>query len=143
MTAAQDIRPLSLYASRVANNLVVALASKFDVFVQLNLNLDDWRSLPVLSAYPKGEFTPNWLNDRDELTDPPTLIVEVCSASESPHQFMQSAAEYLRAGVRSCWIVVPKSKSVIVISDKAREFTHDSLFDSSLSFALPLHEIFQ
>jgi Uma2 family endonuclease len=144
MTAASDIRPLSLYASRVANNLVVALAAKFNVYVQLSLNLNGRRSLPILSAYPKRQFTPDWLNDRDELTDPPTLVIEVCSASESPETFMQAAAECLRAGVRSCWIVAPQSRRVIVVEDNnAREFAHGDLVDSSLDLALPLHEIFR
>jgi hypothetical protein len=143
MTAASDIRPLSLYASRVANNLVVTLAAKFDVYVQLSLNLNGWRSLPILSAYPKRRLTPDWLNDRDELTDAPTLVIEVCSASESPETFMQASAEYLRAGVCSCWIVAPQSKRVIVVNaNNAREFAHDDLVDPSLDLTLPLPEIF-
>ena len=143
MTTATDVRPLSLYASRVANNLVVSLARKFDVYVQLSLNLDGWQSSPVLSAYSKGHFTPNWLSDRDELTVPPTLVVEVCSASESPDKFLQAAAKYLRCGVRSCWIVVPRLKRVIVVKDCAREFMHGDVVDSTLDLSLPLHEIFQ
>jgi Uma2 family endonuclease len=145
---ADEDKPMpSLNHSRVAQNLGVLLhkyADRYDIFQQLSLRLNNWPTIPDISLYPK---TPNidWLADRDEVTEPPLLVIEILS----PHQVVQNLfnkiRQYLDNDVKSCWLVEPGTGAVTVFSkDAKRGFIEDDVVrDDALGISISLREIFR
>jgi len=60
---------------------------------------------PDLVVYPQR--TLNFVNETAKQTDPPLLVVEIQSPSQSNNFLTDKAAQYFAFGVQSCWIVFP------------------------------------
>ena len=138
----------SLNHSRVAQNIGVALhahADRYDVFQQLSVRLNGWPSIPDIAVYPKRTEPIDWLADRDEVTEPPLLVIEILS----PHQVVQNVVDkirkYLQLGTKSCWLVEPATRvvSVFPAAGGSRAFAEDEVKDESLSISIPLRDIFR
>ena len=114
----QEDRPMpSLNHARVAQNLSVALSGlreRYTVYPQLTLNLNGWSTIPDLAIYPTGALKPDWLSDREEISEPPTVVIEILSPKQNLQPLLDKVRNYLEHGVKSCWIVVPGMKSVSI-----------------------------
>jgi Uma2 family endonuclease len=133
--------------SRVALNLTVILHSmsdRFDVYPQLSLDLNGWRTIPDLALYPKGALARDWLNDEVEVTAPPALVIEILSPQQNMQPLVDKIREYLRHGVKSCWLVEPVTRVVSVFpsSGGSRGFVEGDMKDEPLGISIPLSHIF-
>jgi Uma2 family endonuclease len=134
--------------SRVAQNLGVLLhkhADRFDILQQLSLRLNGWATIPDVVAYPKGSQIIDWLSDRDEVTEPPALVIEILSPHQVLGNLVNKIRQYLDSGVKSCWLVEPATGAVTVFSTAAkRGFIEDDVVqDDVLGISAPLREIFR
>jgi Uma2 family endonuclease len=76
---------------------------------------------------------------------PPLASIEIQSASQSLDEMVNKTLIYFEFGVKSCWIVQPRIKAIIVFSspDEYRFFHHDDILkDSVLDIELDLQKIF-
>jgi Uma2 family endonuclease len=114
----QEDRPMpSLNHARIAQNLSVAfsgLRDRFTAYPQLTLNLSGWSTIPDLAIYPAGALKPDWLSDREEISEAPAVIIEILSPKQNFQPLLDKVRNYLKHGVKSCWIVVPGMKSVSI-----------------------------
>jgi Uma2 family endonuclease len=134
--------------SRVAQNLGVLLhkyADRFDILQQLSLRLNNWTTIPDIVAYPRGNQAIDWLADRDEVTEPPLLVIEILSPHQVLGNLLNKIRQYLENGVQSCWLVEPATGAVTVFSNTSkRGFIEDDIVtDDALGISIPLREIFR
>jgi Uma2 family endonuclease len=76
---------------------------------------------------------------------PPLATIEIQSASQSLDEMVNKSLIYFEFGVKSCWIVQPRIKAIIVFSspDEYKFFHHDDILkDSILDIELDLQKIF-
>src|SRR5438552_1665257 len=133
--------------ARAAQNLSVSLApykDRYTICHQLSLNLDGWQTIPDLCLYPRGELPTDWLTDDDEVTQPPVLIIEVLSPKQNLQPLVDKIRDYLRHGVKSCWLVEPATRviSVFPASGGSQAFAKGMLRDEPAGIEIPIAEVF-
>ncbi|MBI2925336.1 MAG: Uma2 family endonuclease [Verrucomicrobia bacterium] len=144
----QEDRPgSSRNHSRVAHNLsglLYGYRDRFSVHQQLALNLDGWQTVPDLCAYLKGAIPLDWETDDDECTVPPDLVIEILSPKQNLQPLVDKVREYLRHGVKSCWVIVPAARviSVFPAQGGSRSCTEGLLKDEVTGLEVPVAEVF-
>jgi Uma2 family endonuclease len=144
----QEDKPMpSRNHSRAAHNLGVLLDRFKDRYIvcdQLSLNLGGWQTIPDLCLFPRGKLSTDWLTDEDEVTQPPVLVIEILSPKQNLQPLVDKIREYIRHGVKSCWLVEPATGVVSIFPSGGgrRAFAEGVLRDENLSIELPLAEVF-
>ena len=144
----QEDRPRpSRNHARGAHNLSVLLDRFKDRYVvcqQLSLNLDGWQTIPDICLHPRDALSADWLTDDDEITIPPTLVIEILSPKQNLQPLVDKIREYGRHGVKSCWLVEPATRviSVFPATGGSRAFTEGLLRDESVGIEIPLGGVF-
>ena len=87
---------------------------------QLSLNLDGWQAIPDVCLFPKGAISLDWETDEDEVTAAPLLAIEILSPKQNLQPLVDKIREYLRHGVKSCWLVEPATEVVTVFAAGAK-----------------------
>jgi Uma2 family endonuclease len=134
--------------SRVSHNLSAFLdtmSDRLDIHQQLSLNLNGWTAIPDIALYAKGTLPDDWLSDEDEVTVAPLLVIEILSPKQSVQPLIDKIREYLRHGVKSCWLIEPATRmaSVFPASGGSRGFAEGDLKDEPLGITIPLSRIFR
>ncbi len=137
----------SLLHSRVQTRLAVFL-DKFEpnylYFSELSLALNEWESVPDLSLYSKSDLDVS--QDEAKVTRPPLCTIEILSASQTLDSLLDKAQKYFEHGVKSCWIVIPRLKSIYVFENATTYEVyrdHQVLMDKQLGIEVPLAEVFR
>ena len=85
-------------------------------------------------------------NDTNVAQQLPITTIEILSPAQAFDELVDKARAYFEAGVKSCWIVMPKAQAVLVYSAPGRyEFFHDAetLTDPATGIELPLTPLFE
>ena len=101
-------------------------------------------STPDIVAYPYSEL--DFQNDPSRRTDAPLLSIEIQSASQSTKDMTSKLEPYFSFGIKSCWIVVPELKAVIVYDSPYHyNFFHekDMIKDTVLDIEILVEKIFE
>jgi Uma2 family endonuclease len=111
---------------------------------------------PDIAIYWADEFDladPDEENDIDSV-DPlrvlqmPICAIEIVSPSQSSYKILQKFRAYFAMGVKSCWLVDPNLKTIVVyhgkIRDKQNYFANNSgdVEDTVLKIKIPFAKIF-
>jgi Uma2 family endonuclease len=144
----QEDRPMpSLNHAIVCQNAGAQLYRFRDKVVtcqQLNLNLDGWQSIPDVCAYPREALPHDWLADEDECKIAPWLVIEVVSPKQNLQPLLDKAREYLLHGVKTCWIIIPPARTVVVLpqSGPSKSFNEGVVGEESLGVTMDVSELF-
>lgn len=118
--------------------------NRFRIASEVSLATKPAGSTPDLVLYPAASL--DFKYDPAKRADPPLLVVEIQSASQSTKDMVDKLEPYFYLGVKSCWIVVPDLQAVLV---------YDSLFhytffhganvvrDDVLDIDIPLVDVFK
>jgi len=129
-------------------NLLVSLdyhyRKMYTVLSELNVTMPERPdTVPDIAIYPKLEI--DFLNDITSMTEMPLTVVEIVSPSQSDAEILAKFERYFRAGVKSCWLVMPSLQAIAVYSaiGKYQFFTGDKpLTDSATGIELIVNEVF-
>ncbi|MCP4700589.1 MAG: Uma2 family endonuclease [Gammaproteobacteria bacterium] len=115
---------------------------KYTVIAGLSLDIDGDEHRPDLSVYPKRKI--DFSKDQIKMTELPLLAIEVLSPKQGYQDIMDKFATYLKAGIKSCWLVLPMSRAITVFNslEDAKTFSKDEIIDDTADIRLPLKEIF-
>ena len=138
----------TLNHSIVQGNLVFALQlhyrQEYTFAPELNLTMPDRPdAVPDIAVYPKLQI--DFLRDITSMTAMPLTVIEIVSPSQSDAEIIAKFERYFRAGVQSCWLVMPvfKAISVYVRLEQYTFFPTDAtLTDPTTGIELPLSDIF-
>ena len=132
----------------VQKNLLVGLDYRYrkthTVLSELNLTMPHRPdTVPDIAISPKLQI--DFLHDVTSMTQMPLTVIEIVSPSQSNDDILAKFERYFRAGVQSCWLVLPSFKAISVYSaiGKYQFFTDDTtLTDPVTGIELPLNDIF-
>ena len=115
---------------------------KYSIVSELSLELDGQPFVPDISVYPKLRV--DWQHDHVKKTEPPLMVVEILSPTQSLDSLVQKAEVYFGAGIKSCWIVQPVVESVVVLlpGEKLKVHTFGEVTDPPTGITVTIDEIF-
>jgi Uma2 family endonuclease len=119
-------------------------SNRFRFASEVLLDTKPLGSTPDLILYPLKQL--DYRNDPSRREDAPLLAIEIQSASQSLDEMVNKTLVYFDFGVKSCWVVQPRIKAIIVFSspDEYKFFHHeDILKDSTLDIEVDLQNIFE
>lgn len=98
----------------VQSNLILEFgqAREYRVMSELSLDLDGRLLTPDLSIYPRRPV--NFRHDTVRVTETPLLVVEILSPTQGTLEVMEKVDAYLKAGVKSCWVINPPQRAVTI-----------------------------
>ncbi len=129
--------------SRLARLLGNDYEEKYDIFVELSLELNTGRVTPDLCFF-KPEVS-DWLEDEIRVKNAPLGVIEIVSPKQSTQDLVDKLDLYFGAGVLSCWIVIPTFKMINIFHAKHdyKTFMSGELLDEKLDIRLNLEEVFK
>ena len=117
--------------------------NQYRVLPEVSLATTPVGTTPDVALYPP--FEPDFENRPARNPDPPLLCIEIQSPSQSNEEMVSKTEIYFQFGVKSCWIVVPAMRAVLVYDRPGHyAFFHaaDTLRDETLGLELPLGLVF-
>ncbi len=132
--------------SYLQSNLDGALRQfpQFTVFLNLTIAINGVDYIPDVCVYPKMSI--NYAEpDEIRMTDLPVMVVEIVSPTQTIQEVLDQFPIYFQAGIRSCWLVVPQTKTVAVYAaptDAQVVSMTGDVIDPVLDIRIPLDEIF-
>ncbi len=104
---------------------------------------------PDVLVYP-ASIKLDYDNEPAKRPDPPLTCIEIQSPSQSnrdagPEEMVAKTHVYFQFGAKSCWIVLPVLRAVMVFDRPGHyHFFHhdDTLVDQATGFELPLSTVF-
>jgi len=136
----------SLNHSLVQSNLIYELRRRFGeeytILSELTLDMQP-AAIPDLCVYPI--LSPNWLHDEIRTVQPPLLVVEIISPSQSVDELIPKIERYFTAGVKSCWLVQPPLQQIAVFTPEMEPvvFTRGPVQDPASGFSVNIEDIFK
>ena len=112
---------------------------------QLSLNLDGWQTVPDVCCYSRDVIVRNWTSDQDECSIAPSLVIEVLSPKQNLQPLLDKVRDYLRHGVRNCWVIVPGTRTISEFpqSGPSRTVCDGVLRDEHLGIEVNVAAIFE
>ncbi|MCP4698800.1 MAG: Uma2 family endonuclease [Gammaproteobacteria bacterium] len=127
--------------------LTIGLArlNKFILFTELSLDIDGREYKPDVCAYPLEKDVKSLARDIVRVKDMPLLIIEILSPRQSVETIMEKFDACFRAGIQSCWMVIPSGHTVLVYAslDKVQSFSEGEITDEMLGGKIPLTDLFR
>ncbi|MGA0559783.1 Uma2 family endonuclease [Larkinella sp. VNQ87] len=118
--------------------------TRYSILPEINLAMPEKPdTVPDLAIYPK--LTADFLHDITSMTQMPLTVIEIVSPSQSNDDILAKFERYFKAGVQSCWLVLPSFKAISVYSaiGKYQFFTDETtLTDPLTGIELSLSEVF-
>ena len=129
---------------RILLSIATRYAEQFCVLPELNLSVNREKLVPDLAIFAGAD---SFLDHDIQLTtEMPVVAVEIISPSQPVVELTTKAEQYLRAGVKSCWVVIPEFKQVVVstqIGDYEAFGRHEILRDPVTGIELNLTSLFR
>lgn len=127
---------------RLGSELLRRYGDEYSVLSEVTLDTDPPMT-PDLCVYP--ELIVNWTHDQIRMADPPLLVVEIISPSQSVDELIPKIERYFAAGVRSCWLVQPPLQQIAVFTPEMQPvvFTRGPVEDPASGFSVTIEDIFK
>ena len=138
----------TLLHGAIQSNLVFEIRLKyqnqFRVASEVLLDTQPNGSTPDVILYPFEDL--DFKNDPSRRKDAPLLSIEIQSGSQSSKDMTSKLEPYFSFGIKSCWIIAPDFKAVLVYSSPYHyDFFHenDTVKDSVLGIEISVEKIFE
>jgi len=107
--------PPSLNHGIVEANLMVELSRypAFRVACEVTLDLGETEATPDLSVFPRQPI--DLLRDQLRCSTVPIMVVEILTATQGSFEVLQRFRRYFEAGVKSCWLVHPPLRTILIL----------------------------
>jgi Uma2 family endonuclease len=126
--------------AKLGSNLAAIYEHQYSLFSELNLKLDDWKTVPDISIFPKIKM--DYSADEPEVTEVPLCVIDIDSALQNFQELTSKIKMYFDYGVKSCWLVIPVFKNIYVFSSPTQyqifrdtETLNDPLIDVKLELS--------
>jgi len=109
--------PLSCNHSYLAYRIAKVLdqGEKYNLHIEMTLDLNGTDYIPDIALYRKEQI--DFLHDKIKTDKPPLLLVEILSPKQAVNEITEKFEVYLQAGVKSCWLVIPPTKTIVLFQD--------------------------
>jgi Uma2 family endonuclease len=138
----------SLNHSIVQGNLIAELKvryrKQYTILSEIDLTMPEKpNAVPDVAIYPKLKI--DFLEDKVTMKEMPLVTIEILSPSQNENEMVAKAQRYFIAGVKSCWIVLPIFKAIVIFSSPTQRqvFTEDMLLvDKVAGIEFNVSEVF-
>ena len=130
--------------SRLAKDLGVNYDEKYDVLTEFEIELVGKKVIPDVCLLPIEPS--DWKNDLIRGQDAPILAIEILSPRQAFSDITDKIYNiYFPAGVKSAWIVLPPTESVMVFTpnDDIKTIRRGIVKDETSGFEVDLAKIFK
>ncbi len=130
--------------SRLAKVLGNAYDENYDILTEFEIELVGKKVIPDVSILPAEPS--DWKNDLIRGEDAPILAIEILSPKQAFNDITDKIYNvYFPAGVRSAWVVLPPTESVMVFTpdDEVKTYRRGIVKDSASGFEVDLAKIFK
>ncbi len=103
----------SYLAYRIAKTL--DQNDKYNIHIEMTLDIGGTDYIPDIALYEKQKI--DFLHDKIKAEEPPILIVEILSPGQSVNEITEKFEIYFHAGVKSCWLIIPPTKTIVLFHD--------------------------
>lgn len=143
----QDMSP-SNYRSMIMGMIVheIMKNEKFRAKPELSVIIDGDEHIPDISVYKREKANYGKKKDTPKVEELPLLAIEILSPSQTIDHFYDKAEIYLKAGVRSVWIVQPMAHTITVMTDITESgvrFVHQGILEDVTGIRADLGIIFE
>lgn len=116
---------------------------RFNFHIEMTLDINGVDYIPDIAVYEKKPI--DFLHDKIKSEERPLMVVEILSPKQSVNEVTEKIEVYLNAGIQSCWLVIPPTKTVIVFKDinQPASYTTGILNDPVLSVEIKVNDIFK
>lgn len=134
--------------SKMQFRLSTALAEyeeqrRISIFPEVDLDLQGWLVRPDISLLPYMDY--DWEHDEIVLQTVPLVAIEITSARQPVSDLFDKARKYFAHGVQSCWIIIPPTRTITVLSPLTKTTSYSSgiLTDPATGITISLDDIFR
>lgn len=115
---------------------------KFNLHIEITLDIDSVDYIPDIAVYKKTQV--DFLHDKIKSEERPLLAIEILSLKQSINEITEKFEVYLQAGIQSCWLVIPPTKTIIVFSDIEKPISYSTgcFLDPVVGHEIAINEIF-
>jgi len=97
--------------------LIFALKSayrqEYSILSESSVTLNGDKHTPDVTIFPK--ILIDWERDEISFFEPPLTTIEILSPIQVLENLLDKAEDYFSGGVKSCWIVLPRLKTILVM----------------------------
>jgi len=131
----------SYLAYRIAK--AVDRDEKYNIHIEMTLDIEGTDYIPDIALYEKQRI--DFLHDKIKVEEPPILIVEILSATQAVNEITDKFEIYFKAGVPSCWLVIPPTKTIVLFHDIHHPVSYSTghFTDSTINVDISLQDIFE
>ena len=134
----------SIVQLNIGFELKTRYREQFQFMSEISVDIAGRVLIPDLGIFEKTPV--DMSHDQTVLNELPLTTIEILSPAQAFDELVDKARACFEAGVKSCWIVMPKAQAVFVYSAPGQyEFFHDgeTLTDPATGIELPLALLFE
>jgi Uma2 family endonuclease len=130
----------SYLAYRVAR--VLDQDEKYNLHIEMTLDISGTDYIPDIALYRKEQI--DFLHDQIKTDKPPLLLVEILSPKQAVNEVTEKFEVYLQAGVQSCWLVIPPTRTIVLFQDiqQPRSYSSGRFTDPVIELEVAVEDIF-
>ena len=129
--------------AKVVFELMTRYRDQFWVASEVNIQVGGRVLVPDVVIY--GEMTTDMSHDEIVMSELPLTTIEILSPRQALDDLIDKAMSYMKAGVKSCWIVSPKSMGLFLYSPEGHRYfqSPETVTDPATGIELPLAPLFR
>lgn len=127
---------------RIGSELLRRYGNDYSVISEVTLDTTP-PMIPDLAVYPA--LILSWIHDQTRMAEPPLLVVEIISPSQSVDEVIPKIERYFEMGVKSCWLVQPPLQQIAVFTPEMQPevFIRGEVQDPASGFSVNIEDIFK
>lgn len=130
--------------ARIASLLSVGYEEVYDIFTELSVEINGKTLAPDICIYPISEE--DWRKDEIIISKPPITVIEILSPKQAVQDLVDKFDEYFKAGVKSCWLVIPTLEIIDVFIDDIHQkqtYVVGSIKDAVSGVNIDINKVFR
>ena len=115
---------------------------KFNIHIEITLDIDGNDYIPDIAIYDRKII--DFLHDKIKSDERPLIVVEILSPKQSVNEITDQFEIYLNSGIKSCWLVIPPTKTVVIFNDINRPISYSNgmAADKVMNIGVSVEDIF-
>ena len=133
----------SIVQLNVGFELKTRYREQFRFMSEINIDIAGRVLVPDIGIFEKVPI--DMSQDQIVLTQLPLTTIEILSPKQALDELVDKAAAYLQAGVKSCWIISPKTAGMFLYAGTGYHYFQapETVTDPATGIELPLAPLFE
>lgn len=114
----------------------------YNIHIEMTLDIGGTDYVPDIAICQKQKI--DFLHDKIKSEAMPILLVEILSPKQAINELTDKFEIYFQAGVQSCWLVIPPTKTIVLFHDinQPRSYSTGPFTDGVIGIEVLVEDIF-